>query len=477
MSMSRIGASILALLLLTAGCTGSDDEAEPASTQPEAEAADDDEPTTTEAAADEAAPINASVEGLPDTAVADSFGRLLTTSLDGTLSESIVEGALAEPFLAQVSAAEFVSASAQLPTLLGYSPIVVDVQTTAEYAIGGTMINPNDGSRWEFLAGVEVEEPHRLVLYTIVPATDLDDGSVTSIDDARSEWSKLGDDAQLLIEEIGAPSTGDECGTGGDALAIGSAFKFYVLGAVATAVEAGDVAWSDDMVIEDRHRSLPSGQLQLEPAGVSLTVVEAAELMMGISDNTATDHLLGLVGRDAVEAQLDVLGHSSPGRNRPFLGASDLFRLKLGDPIRLGFYAEGTEADRRRILDEIEAEPLPEAGPGDFVTPVAVDVEWFASTADLCRALVGLDERGRSQPELHRALRAGRGLPLNRDDWPTVGFKGGSEPGVLSVTWLAERADGRRFALSGIVNDAEQVIDQERAFRIMAGVFELLLQQ
>ena len=41
--------------------------------------------------------------------------------------------------------------------------------------------------------------------------------------------------------------------------------------------------------------------------------------MIAISDNTATDHLIDLVGRDRVEAALTVFGHSDPAMTVPFL--------------------------------------------------------------------------------------------------------------------------------------------------------------
>ena len=40
-------------------------------------------------------------------------------------------------------------------------------------------------------------------------------------------------------------------------------------------------------------------------------------------------------------------------------------------------------------------------------------------------------------------------IGLDRATWPTVWFKGGSEPGVLSMTWLLQRKGARTSARSG----------------------------
>ncbi|MDH3683264.1 MAG: class A beta-lactamase-related serine hydrolase, partial [Acidimicrobiia bacterium] len=184
--------------------------------------------------------------------------------------------------------------------------------------------------------------------------------------------------------------------------------------------------------------------------------------MIGISDDTATDHLIAVVGREAVEAALSATGHHDPGLNRPLLTTRELFQLKLGDPDRIGRYRRADETERRRILDELSTEPLPELAASSFTEPNAIDVEWLAITGDLCRVITWLDARSDDQPELVEALTAGRG-PIDRRAWPVVAFKGGSEPGVLSLTWLAADPDGRKVVVAGIANDPDSTIDVDRA--------------
>ena len=99
-----------------------------------------------------------------------------------------------------------------------------------------------------------------------------------------------------------------------------------------------------------------------------------------------------------------------------------------------------------------------------FVSPTLIDsVEWFASPADMCAAMAYLLEQS-TQPgllPLREVLQLNPGALIDRSVWPIVGYKGGSEPGVLVLTWLLQRADGRWFVVSAGVNDAGRTIDEQ----------------
>ena len=43
--------------------------------------------------------------------------------------------------------------------------------------------------------------------------------------------------------------------------------------------------------------------------------------------------------------------------------------------------------------------------------------------------------------------------------WPYVAFKGGSEPGVLTLAWYAEREDGRAFVVVTSLTSDEAIPD------------------
>src|SRR5690606_11636989 len=93
-----------------------------------------------------------------------------------------------------------------------------------------------------------------------------------------------------------------------DALrATGSVFKTWLLGGVAVEVARGALA-TDDPVPLQAASLAPGGAINGEPPGTPFPLSDMAALMMGISDNTATDHLLAHAGRDAADAFVDASG-------------------------------------------------------------------------------------------------------------------------------------------------------------------------
>ncbi|WP_207376964.1 serine hydrolase [Arthrobacter sunyaminii] len=232
---------------------------------------------------------------------------------------------------------------------------------------------------------------------------------------------------------------------------VGSIFKLYVLVAVSDAVAAGTLSWDAKLTVTDDLRSLPSGELQDAPAGTAVTVRDAAQKMISISDNTATDLLMHAVGRPAVEQALSDAGHSDPDRNTPFLNTRELFQLGWGveDSVR-GQWAEADDDGRRELLQTLPGGVL-DIPAAAVTTPVwQQDLDWFATAEDLMRAHLALQERAATDAgaPLRDILGANNGLNLEiGGDWTYIGFKGGSAPGVMAGSWYLERSDGERFVV------------------------------
>ena len=226
---------------------------------------------------------------------------------------------------------------------------------------------------------------------------------------------------------------------------IGSLFKIYVLGGLLAKIQAGEAAWSDLVTIREALKSLPSGTLQNEPEGTELGADFVARKMIQISDNTATDHLIDFVGRERIEQHQAAMGHSRPALNLPFFSTRDLFVMKLvaGDEEKAAYLAADVPA-RRTILATNAARPLP---PLELVTQAwtrprdIATLEWFASPLDVCRAFDWLRTKGQ-EPDGQTALTAlslNPGLPVDQGSFRYIGYKGGSEPGVLALGWLLQR--------------------------------------
>lgn len=51
---------------------------------------------------------------------------------------------------------------------------------------------------------------------------------------------------------------------------------------------------------------------------------------------------------------------------------------------------------------------------------------------------------------------------------------GGSEPGVINLTWLLGRSDGKWFVVVLTANAREGVVDEAKSVALASGVVELL---
>lgn len=250
---------------------------------------------------------------------------------------------------------------------------------------------------------------------------------------------------------------------GDEQFAVGSTFKLYVLLALARSIEAGERSWDDVLTIN--RKSYPSGQMQDWPNGAPVTVHTLATMMITISDNTATDILFHTLGRNRIEAELRASGHSKPARNLPMLSTLELFALK-GSPPNMASYLAADEQGRRRILadfeDDVGGDPA-KIAPPRFAAPYAIHtVEWFASAQDLRKVMAQFTAL--EDDTARRILAAAPGVPApTRDKWRYMGYKGGSEPGVLNLTWLLQDKVGRWHILAMSWNNREAVVDH-RAF-------------
>ena len=255
---------------------------------------------------------------------------------------------------------------------------------------------------------------------------------------------------------------------------LGAAFKLYVLDALGHAVAAGKVRWNQPLTITAQLKSLPAGELQDEPDGTQISVLDTAAAMISLSDNTATDMLINLVGRPAVEAALTQTGMADPALDRPFLTTREIFTLKLRQwPALAERYLAADQAGRRALLaSTVDRAPLPAvAAAGSWIAPRAVtSLEYFASASDLCRVYASLAAMAR-RPGL---APIGQVLSLNDDglqldpaQWRTTWFKGGSEPGVLTLAFMATTRTGHSYMVTVLAEDPSQPINQTTAIPVI----------
>ncbi|MGV9599234.1 serine hydrolase [Streptosporangium sandarakinum] len=289
-----------------------------------------------------------------------------------------------------------------------------------------------------------------------------------SIPPAPTGWAEL--DARL--REI-APRTGflaaeidrqGRCepvhGVGADtARPLGSIFKLYVLGAVADRIHTGKLGWEKKLTVTPEVKIPAADGLGARPDGSTVTVREAAKLMISISDNTATDLLIKTVGRKAVEKKVrQWSGHAE--RNLPLLTVRESFLLKGVDYPRhaRAYLARGTQGRRAYLRDVVAGLPLSKVKVWE--RPREIDtLEWFGSPRDVCRAYAGLLKR--SDARLNEVLSANdAGLGLDPAAWPTVWYKGGSEPGVFDMAFLGRTAKGKTYVVTTLASDTRAPLDE-----------------
>lgn len=251
--------------------------------------------------------------------------------------------------------------------------------------------------------------------------------------------------------------------------AVGSAFKLYVLGALLE----NKVPWTKVFRLKQEDKSLPSGRLQDWPDDSPLTAHTLAAMMISASDNTASDTLIAAVGRRRLEATLPALGHSSPALLRPFLKTAEVFRLKADSGTALKYMNLAAE-EKYGFLEDLRAAPLSAAAVK--TSPFAIDkIEWPASPADLCRVMKYFaDKKDKAALEI---LAMNTGLQLPEGGFLYAGYKGGSEPGVLAMTWLLKNKKGEWYCLSGAWNDEKNNLENEKFFEIMQGAVNALAGQ
>ena len=259
---------------------------------------------------------------------------------------------------------------------------------------------------------------------------------------------------------------------------LGSTFKLYVLDALGNAVESGKIRWNQPLAITAQLKSIPFGELQTEPDGTRISVQDTAAKMISISDNTAANMLINLVGRPTVEAALTTTGMADPARDRPFLTTRELFILKLDQwPALANRYIAADEAGRRALLaTTVDRAALP-AVSGAWTAPRDIDsLEWFASASDICRVYTSLAALAR-QPGLSPisnvlSLNHG-GLHLDPSQWKkTTWFKGGSEPGVLTVAYLATTQTGQSYVVAVLAENPSAPINEATAAPVILSAVE-----
>jgi Beta-lactamase enzyme family len=288
-----------------------------------------------------------------------------------------------------------------------------------------------------------------------------------------TDFAALPGKSGYLIEKIGADGKRQQVAgrAATEQFAVASTFKLYVLAELASQVQAGRRSWSD--VVPILENAYSSAATQNWPRNTPVTLQTLATWMISVSDNAATDALIRVLGRDAVEEKLATIGHSDPDKALPLLTTVEAFALKSNPELRARFQ-KSSEAQQRDLLDKEAAAlkfdriNMAELGSG----PVAIDsIEWFASPVDIANLMNTIRRTGNQSAMDVMAVNKGVS-PASAGKWQYLGYKGGSEAGVISMSFLAQSKTGEWYVVSGSWNNSAAGVDNEAFVALMSRLLD-----
>lgn len=312
---------------------------------------------------------------------------------------------------------------------------------------------------------VEAAAPNKVV-GLLFKGFELKGDSLAKID---AEFAALPGASGYLIEKVATNGARTQIAGRNvtQQFAIGSTFKLYVLAELASQVAAGRRKWTDVVPLTVNNYSSPATQGW--PRDTPVTLQTLATWMISVSDNAATDALIGVLGREAIEKKLASVGHSNPNQALPLLTTVEAFALKTNPALRKTFET-ANEAQQRALLKEKAADlsfdniNIMGFGAG----PAAIDsIEWFANPVDIAALLNHM--RGMGNETMLNIMAVNKGVsPAAASKWAYLGYKGGSEPGVISMSFLAKSKTGDYYTFTGSWNNAAATVDNA-AFAILMG--------
>jgi len=393
--------------------------------------------------------------------------RQRSAELVGWINDETPPDKLFAPsFLAAVPEAQLKGVTAQLRASYGPAKSLRSVEATSDNAGIVRIAFANANVKLDLV--VDPAPPH-LVTGLLFGGVDSPGETAASV---AAEIGALPGEVSLAAANLGdGPSQTLLDRRSEEPMAVGSAFKLWVLAELSREVKAGERHWSD--VVRLDRPSLPSSLLRSWPAGSPVTLHTLAALMISQSDNTAADRLVELLGREKIERLLPTLGVRTPASDRPLLLTREVALLKA-DPALRRRWLGANEAGRRAILAEIGTRDVSKIDLNLFSgPPIAVrEVEWFASAGDLLRTLDWL--RRNADPEALAILAINPGLGAARQTYAYAGYKGGSETGVLNLSFLLRRRDGRWLALVATWNDSSAKLDENGFMLLLSRLLPLL---
>jgi len=219
-----------------------------------------------------------------------------------------------------------------------------------------------------------------------------------------------------------------------------STIKVAVMIEAFSRVSEGRAKWTDELVLTKAARYGGSGVLPELADGLRLTLRDCVNLMMVVSDNTATNMVLDYLTTDAVNARMNTLGFKDTRLMRRIGGGGESKEGKEPDNKRFGLGAT-TPHEMVRILEKIDAgEIVNKAAAKEMIDLMKREQARYAigrANSDVPMASkYGALDRLRSCVAIVYSKRGKIAIAITVDDMPEVNWSV-DNPGYLLMSRLS----------------------------------------
>lgn len=313
-----------------------------------------------------------------------------------------------------------------------------------------------------------------------------EDQNLTMVE-AADKFATLAADSGLLIAYI---DDDDQCQPilerdANALLATGSIFKAWVLGGLAEAIAASSATINQAVKLVSSERVFGGSIINREPDGTTFPLLDLGILMMGISDNTATDLVHEIIGRSIIDAYIDDSGVNDTNVLKPLLSVNEQFHLFFSFNLTNALqYVNGSEIFQQQFVDN-SIVPLGPVSSFPFNNESLLTAgSWRASPMDICNNMARLRryEKGTDARTMVDAAYGAQAAQSEiRNAWDRVWYKGGSLVSgtngyhVLTHGWLLEDNGRPPFVVVGMTNDSNGGIDaSDGIFKVQSVLARLL---
>lgn len=255
----------------------------------------------------------------------------------------------------------------------------------------------------------------------------------------RAEVAGFSGSVSLYAKNL---DTGAAYSFGGDDLVrTASTIKIAAMVEAFARVEEARAQWSDELRLTKESKVSGSGILPAFADGLRLTLRDAVNLMMILSDNTATNLVVDVLSADAINARMQSLGLSHTRLMRKIGGGGDSVDGRKEENRRFGL-GRSSPREMVQLLEKLER--------GEIVSPAA-STEMIAlmkreqGTHGIWRALPGVPkatksgalDRLRSNVGILYHPRGRIALAITCDDMPKTDWSV-DNPALLTMSRLSE---------------------------------------